>query len=170
QTDRHYASSRPSVAILRSEQSVRQRSAGAQSMRDRREKNHAAAYAAASLGQRSVSMASPDTLRYTRIPLNNGSGAIPAVGFGTLIPDPLATKEATKTALEVGFRHFDCAERYRNEEAVGEAMQATFRAGAIRREDVFITTKLWNTNHRPGSSLKGVGKTDFWVGLGSDRL
>ena len=94
-------------------------------------------------------MATPDALRYTRIPLNDGSGSIPAVGFGTLIPDPLATKEATKTALEVGFRHFDCAERYRNEEAVGEAMQATFRAGAIRREDVFITTKLWNTNHRP---------------------
>ena len=74
-------------------------------------------------------MATPDTLRYTRIPLTHGSGAIPAVGFGTLIPDPLATKQATKTALEVGFRHLDCAERYRNEEAVGEAMQAAFKAG-----------------------------------------
>ena len=95
-------------------------------------------------------MATPDTLRYTKIPLANGSGAIPAVGFGTLIPDPVATKEATKTALEVGFRHLDCAERYRNEEAVGDGMQAAFRAGAIRREDVFVTTKLWNTNHRPG--------------------
>ena len=78
-----------------------------------------------------------------------GLGAMPAVGFGTLIPDPVATKQATKTALEVGFRHLDCAERYRNEEAVGEAMQEVFKAGAIRREDVFITTKLWNTNHRP---------------------
>jgi diketogulonate reductase-like aldo/keto reductase len=94
-------------------------------------------------------MASPDTLRYTRIPLTHGSGAIPAAGFGTLIPDPVATKEATRTALEVGFRHFDCAERYRNEEAVGSAMQAPFTAGIIRREDVFVTTKLWNTNHRP---------------------
>jgi len=94
-------------------------------------------------------MATPDTLRYTRIPLNNGSGAMPAVGFGTLIPDPFATRQATKTALEAGFRHFDCAERYRNEEAVGEAMQEMFKAGRIRREDVFITTKLWNTNHRP---------------------
>lgn len=94
-------------------------------------------------------MATSDRLRDTRIPLNNGSGAIPAVGFGTLIPDPLATREATRTALEAGFRHFDCAERYRNEEAVGEAMQAAFRAGTARREDVFVTTKLWNTNHRP---------------------
>ena len=60
-----------------------------------------------------------------------------------------ATKQATKTALEVGFRHLDCAERYRNEEAVGDAMQAAFKAGTVRREDVFVTTKLWNTNHRP---------------------
>ena len=94
-------------------------------------------------------METVDRLRYTKIPLNNGSGAIPAVGFGTLIPDPVATKQATKTALEVGFRHFDCAERYRNEGAIGEAMQEVFKAGAIRREDVFVTTKLWNTNHRP---------------------
>jgi diketogulonate reductase-like aldo/keto reductase len=96
-----------------------------------------------------MSMETPDTLRYTKIPLNNGSGAMPAVGFGTLIPDPAATKQATKTALEAGFRHFDCAERYRNEEAIGEAMQEVFKAGLIRREDVFVTTKLWNTNHRP---------------------
>jgi diketogulonate reductase-like aldo/keto reductase len=94
-------------------------------------------------------MANPETLRFTKIPLTNGSGAIPAVGFGTLIRDPLVTKEATKTALEVGYRHFDCAERYRNEEAVGDAMQAALSAGAIRREDVFVSTKLWNTNHRP---------------------
>ncbi len=94
-------------------------------------------------------MTIPDTLRYTRIPLGDGAGAIPAVGFGTLIPDPLATEQATKTALEVGFRHLDCAERYRNEGAVGDAMQSVFKAGAVRRNDVFVTTKLWNSNHRP---------------------
>jgi diketogulonate reductase-like aldo/keto reductase len=76
-------------------------------------------------------MATPDTLRYTRIPLADESDAIPALGFGTLIPDPLATKQATKTALEVGFRHFDCAERYRNEQAVGDAMQEVIKAGTI---------------------------------------
>jgi len=94
-------------------------------------------------------MATQDTLRYTRIPLAHGTGAAPAVGFGTLIPDPVATRQATKTALEVGFRHFDCAERYRNEEAVGTAMQDVFKEGKVRREEVFVTTKLWNTNHRP---------------------
>jgi diketogulonate reductase-like aldo/keto reductase len=96
-----------------------------------------------------MSMASADALRYTRIPLTHGSGAIPAVGFGTLIPDPLVTKQATQTALEVGFRHLDCAERYRNEGAVGDAVQAMLKAGTIRREELFVTTKLWNNNHRP---------------------
>ena len=94
-------------------------------------------------------MATPDALRYTRFPLRHGSGAIPAVGFGTLIPDPVATKQAVKAALEVGFRQFDCAERYRNEEAVGDAMQEAFKTGRIRREEVFVSTKLWNSNHRP---------------------
>jgi diketogulonate reductase-like aldo/keto reductase len=94
-------------------------------------------------------MTTSDTLRFTKIPLAHGSGAIPAVGFGTLIPDPVATKQATKAALEAGFRHLDCAERYRNEDAVGEAMQEAFKAGTVKREEIFVTTKLWNTNHRP---------------------
>jgi diketogulonate reductase-like aldo/keto reductase len=96
-----------------------------------------------------MSMTRPDTLRDTRIPLAHGSGAIPAVGFGTLIPDPVATRQATRTALEVGFRHLDCAERYRNEQAVGDAMQEAFKAGKVKREELFVTTKLWNSNHRP---------------------
>ena len=94
-------------------------------------------------------MAAPDNLRYTKMALNNGSGAIPALGFGTLIPDPVATKNATKAALEAGFRAIDTAERYRTEREVGEAMQEVFKGGKIKREDVFVITKLWNTNHRP---------------------
>src|SRR5471030_981646 len=94
-------------------------------------------------------MPATDNLRYTKIPLNNGSGAIPALGFGTLIPDPVATKSATKAALEEGFRTLDTAERYRTEKEVGEAMMEVFKAGKIKREDVFVATKLWNTNHRP---------------------
>lgn len=74
---------------------------------------------------------------------------MPALGFGTLIPDPRVTITATKDALEAGFRHFDCAERYGNEREVGEALQAGLAAGKIAREEVFVTTKLWNTNHRP---------------------
>src|SRR4051812_8987440 len=93
-------------------------------------------------------MNTSDTLRHTRIP-THASGTIPAVGFGTLIPDPLVTRQATRAALEAGFRHLDCAERYRNEAAVGDALQDAFKAGTLQREDLFVTTKLWNTNHRP---------------------
>ena len=74
---------------------------------------------------------------------------MPVLGFGTLIPDAAVTITATRDALEAGFRHFDCAERYRNEREVGEALQAGLAAGGITREDIFVTTKLWNTNHRP---------------------
>ncbi len=89
-----------------------------------------------------------DNLRFTKLALNNGL-AFPALGFGTLIPDPTDTKNAVIVALEVGFRQFDCAERYRNETAVGEAFQQMFQSGKVRREEVFIGTKLWNNNHRP---------------------
>ena len=94
-------------------------------------------------------MAESDKLRYTKMALNNGSGAIPALGFGTLIPDPMATRTATKAALEAGFRQLDCSERYRNEKEVGEAIQEVFKAGKIKRQEVFIATKVWNNNHRP---------------------
>jgi len=94
-------------------------------------------------------MVEPADLRMKRIPLNHGGGQMPALGFGTLIPDPAVTITATRDALEAGFRHFDCAERYRNEREVGTALQAGSAAGKIAREDIFVTTKLWNSNHRP---------------------
>ncbi|NYF91909.1 aldo/keto reductase [Tunturiibacter empetritectus] len=88
-------------------------------------------------------------LRSKRMPLSGGAGQMPALGFGTLIPDAAVTISATKDALAAGFRHFDCAERYRNEREVGEALKAGVAAGGIAREDLFVTTKLWNSNHRP---------------------
>ena len=94
-------------------------------------------------------MADPNDLRYRKLPLNNGRDAMPALGFGTLIPDPVATRNATRAALEAGFRVIDTAERYQTEKEVGEAMLEVFKAGKVKREDVFVITKLWNTNHRP---------------------
>ena len=94
-------------------------------------------------------MATSDALRYSKIQLSHGMGAIPVVGFGTLIPGPVDTKQATKTALRVGFRHLDCAERYGNEEAVGHAVREALEEGTLQREELFVTTKLWNSNHRP---------------------
>jgi alcohol dehydrogenase (NADP+) len=96
-----------------------------------------------------MSMHTSDSFRNTTIPLVHGNGAIPAVGFGTLIPDPVAAKQAVKTALEVGFRHIDGAEAYRNEDVVGHALKEAFDDGTVRREELFVTMKLWNNNHRP---------------------
>ena len=94
-------------------------------------------------------MSKSSDFRKMRIPLNYGVGQMPALGFGTLIPDAAVTISATRDALEAGFRHFDCAERYRNEREVGEALQEGLTVGGIARADIFVTTKLWNTNHRP---------------------
>src|SRR5579872_3265527 len=98
---------------------------------------------------RGVLMIESSDFRTKRMALSRGAGRMPALGFGTLIPDAAVTVSATTDALEAGFRHFDCAERYRNEREVGEALQAGLAAGGIAREDIFVTTKLWNSNHRP---------------------
>ncbi|BBX44807.1 aldo/keto reductase [Mycobacterium cookii] len=90
-----------------------------------------------------------EDLTQRRFPLNNGSGAIPALGFGTSLSDNTKTRQSVKTAVEVGFRHLDAAERYRNEADVGVALKELFADGTVRREDLFVTTKLWNNNHRP---------------------
>ena len=94
-------------------------------------------------------MTQSSDLQMSRIPLQHGSGSIPALGFGTLVPDAAVTLSATRDALDAGFRHFDCAERYRNEREVGQALQEGRTAGGIARADIFVTTKLWNSNHRP---------------------
>src|ERR1051325_8140245 len=84
-----------------------------------------------------------------KISLHHRARHMPALGFCTLIPDAAVTVTATRDALEAGFRHFDCAERYGNEREVGKALQAGLAACGIAREDIFVTTKLWNSNHRP---------------------
>jgi len=90
-----------------------------------------------------------EDLRQRRFPLNNGSAAIPALGFGTSLSDNTKTEAAVKAAVEAGFRHLDAAERYRNEAQVGAALKDLFANGTVRREDLFVTSKLWNNNHRP---------------------
>ncbi|MGD1205318.1 aldo/keto reductase [Mycobacterium seoulense] len=94
-------------------------------------------------------MAPNESLSQRRFVLNDGSGAIPALGFGTSLSDNTKTRAAVKAAVEAGFRHLDAAERYRNEAEVGAALKELFAAGTVRREDLFVTTKLWNNNHRP---------------------
>jgi alcohol dehydrogenase (NADP+) len=90
-----------------------------------------------------------DSLKYRSLPLRGSARTIPALGFGTLLRDLSETATATKTAIDAGFRHLDCSERYRNEEQVGQAIQDALQAGRVTRDQLFITTKLWNNHHRP---------------------
>jgi diketogulonate reductase-like aldo/keto reductase len=94
-------------------------------------------------------MAANENLSQRRFTLNNGSGEIPALGFGTSLSDRTQTRNAVKAAVKVGFRHLDAAERYRNEAEVGAALKELFADGTVRRDELFVTTKLWNNNHRP---------------------
>ena len=94
-------------------------------------------------------MAPNENLSQRRFALNNGSGEIPALGFGTSLSDRAQTRNAVKAAVKVGFRHLDAAERYRNEADVGAALKELFADGTVRRDELFVTTKLWNNNHRP---------------------
>jgi diketogulonate reductase-like aldo/keto reductase len=94
-------------------------------------------------------MTSNEDLSRVTLELNNGSSKIPALGFGTSLSDRTKTRDAVKAAVKVGFRHLDAAERYRNEAEVGAALKELLADRTVRREDLFVTTKLWNNNHRP---------------------
>lgn len=76
--------------------------------------------------------------------LNTGA-KIPAVGFGTWQAAPHEVEKAVEIALKSGYRHIDCAAIYRNENEVGVGIKKS----GVKREDIFVTGKLWNTKHRP---------------------
>jgi 2,5-diketo-D-gluconate reductase A len=88
------------------------------------------------------------------ITLNNGV-QIPQLGFGVFQIPPAETKQATLTALEVGYRHIDTAEMYGNEEGVGQAV----RESGIPREEVFVTSKLNNGFHEPQAAMDAFQRT-----------
>lgn len=78
--------------------------------------------------------------------LNTGA-AIPAIGLGTWQSPAGEVKAAVFHALKVGYRHIDAAYVYGNEDEVGEGLAEAFKAGLVKREDIFVTTKLWCTYH-----------------------
>ena len=85
--------------------------------------------------------------------LNNGL-EIPALGLGTWKSKPGEVQAAVEAAIDAGYRHIDCAWIYGNEKEIGQAFRKKFDEG-LKREDLFVTSKLWNTKHDP-SDVEGA--------------
>lgn len=80
------------------------------------------------------------------ITLNDGT-EMPAIGFGTYKLREQDAYRAVRSAIEVGYRHIDTASLYKNEEEVGRAVADAITAGEVARDELFITTKVWNDMH-----------------------
>ncbi|VDK42671.1 unnamed protein product [Dibothriocephalus latus] len=87
------------------------------------------------------------TVQQPFLTLNSGY-KIPQVGLGTFMAPPNEVENAVLTAIDTGYRHIDCAYIYGNECEVGNALKKKFDDGTIKRQDVFITSKLWCDAHR----------------------
>ncbi|MCA9659216.1 MAG: aldo/keto reductase [Myxococcales bacterium] len=95
---------------------------------------------------------------------DNGD-TLPAIGLGTWLSAPGEVGAAVKEAIRVGYRHIDCAAIYGNEAEVGAALRECFAAGVVKREELWITSKLWNTAHAEDAVLPALKKTLADLGL-----
>ena len=83
-----------------------------------------------------------------QLTFSNGD-TMPAIGLGTWKSDPGEVHDAVMEAIRVGYRHIDCAAIYGNEPEIGEALSKVLADGTVKREELWITSKLWNSAHRP---------------------
>ena len=92
------------------------------------------------------------TIDVTKVPfktLYNGT-KVPVIGLGTFGSDNYTAEtiaQAVKTAIKMGYRHIDCASVYGNEKEIGAALQEVFAEGIVKREELWITSKVWNDKH-----------------------
>jgi len=90
---------------------------------------------------------------------------MPALGLGTWQAPPGEVGGAVRAALELGYRHIDCAAIYGNEAEVGAALGQAFADGLVRREELWITSKLWNDAHAPADVAPALRRTLADLGL-----
>ncbi|XP_004302710.1 PREDICTED: aldo-keto reductase family 4 member C10-like [Fragaria vesca subsp. vesca] len=90
--------------------------------------------------------------------LNTGA-KIPAVGLGTWQAEPGVVGDAVTAAIKVGYRHIDCAQIYGNEKEIGCALKKLYDDGVVKREDLWITSKLWCSKHAPEDVPKALDST-----------
>jgi 2,5-diketo-D-gluconate reductase A len=100
-----------------------------------------------------------------QLTLNNGA-TIPQLGVGVFLVPPDRTAEITGQALEVGYRHIDTAQMYRNEKGVGEAIAAS----GIPRDELYLTSKLSNAFHKPDDARRSFDQTLANLGVDSVDL
>lgn len=84
---------------------------------------------------------------------------IPSLGLGTWKSAPGDAYKAVKEAIRLGYRHVDCAFIYGNEAEIGQALSEAFQEGLVRRDQMWITSKLWNSSHAPADVLTALNKT-----------
>lgn len=90
--------------------------------------------------------------------LNTGA-KIPSVGLGTWQSEPGLVGQAVEAAIKHGYRHIDCARAYNNEKEIGLVLKKLFDDGVVKREDLFITSKLWSRDHAPEDVPVALNKT-----------
>lgn len=90
--------------------------------------------------------------------LANGM-TVPTLGLGLWKIEPEHVGDTVQEAVRVGYRHFDSACDYGNEEAVGKALEREFQQGTVQRDDIWVTSKLWNTYHDPKHVRPAIEKT-----------
>ena len=81
---------------------------------------------------------------------------MPALGLGTWKFDSGQGQNIVREAIKIGYRHFDCATRYENEKEIGLGLLSAIKAGDVQREELWITTKLWNNAHQKDRVLPAL--------------
>ncbi|XP_028039842.1 aldo-keto reductase AKR2E4-like isoform X1 [Bombyx mandarina] len=113
------------------------------------------------------------TMEVPSLKMNNGRD-MPAIGLGTYLgfdQNGVVTsknkqlRDVVMRAIDVGYRHFDTASVYETEQEIGEAVKMKVEEGVVKREDIFITTKLWNTQHRRTEVAQAINDSLKKLGL-----